>query len=128
MRRIIRGGVLGLLGGLLYAFISFYLITPTLRNNLGALSFYGFQGCILGIAFNVLKSVSNKVLVIGAISGFISCVFAVGITLYNVINSFSVVPYEVRVNLVLFTTGGTLAGLVIGLISKRFEPKKVTGT
>jgi len=58
----IKYGIWGILGGLIYAFISFYLLTPILRKNFIAIFLYGFQGLIFGIAFYALNLINNKVM------------------------------------------------------------------
>jgi hypothetical protein len=139
--KIVGGGILGLLGGLLYAFISFYLLTPVLRKNFVAIAFYGFQGLVFGIVFAALKLITNKIakeknlkfisnIAIGAIAGFLSSIHNVVITYYNaVLKSPGFVPDELRINitseLLHFSAGCLLLGLIIGFIIGLFDRKEM---
>jgi hypothetical protein len=139
--KIVGGGILGVLGGLLYAFISFYLLTPVLRKNFVAIAFYGFQGLVFGIVFAALKLITNKIakeknlkfisnIAIGAIAGFLSSIHNVAITYYNaVLKSPGFVPDELRINIISellhFSVGCLLLGLIIGFIIGLFDQKEM---
>lgn len=138
--KIIKGGLLGAVCGLLYAFISFYLITPVLRRDSGAILFYGFQGLILGVLYASLKLIAKRIinaeyksiviinLMIGMISGFFSSSFTALITYYKtIVNASGFVTDEVKMSImsriILFCTGSLLIGLIVGLLVGLWELK-----
>ena len=139
--KIIKGGIWGILGGLVYAFVSFYLMTPILRGNFAAVVFYGLQGAIFGVVFAGLKITIKKVakegghralpgIIIGTVSGLLSCLPTIFITYHNAINrSPGVVSNEVKINIISellhYLAGGIVLGSVIGLLIGFFESKQM---
>jgi hypothetical protein len=114
-------------------------LTPILRGNFAAVVFYGLQGAILGVVFAGLKITTKKVvkeeglrvlpgILIGAISGLLSCIPTIFITYYNaIIRSPGVVANEVKINIISellhYLAGGMVLGAVIGLLIVFFDSK-----
>ncbi len=135
--KIIKGGVVGFLGGCFYAFVSFYLIIHYMKKYLlQQVIAFGIVGLILGISYASLKGIYNKIkvqsgsnlignIIIGIISGFLSSCFNI-IVNYEVLTA----PYitnelktDTILSLVQFTIGSVLIGLVIGLLLGLWEQK-----
>ena len=135
--RIIKYIIWGLIGGFLYAFTSFYLLFPVLRNNFVAIIFFGYRGLIFGLTFSLLKLLSSKVmdkkslkfifnLIIGAICGGLSCIQDLLITYNNaLVKTIGVVTDDFRRNIISellhFSAGCVLMGLIIGFLIGVFE-------
>jgi hypothetical protein len=90
--KIIKAIILGILGGLLYATVSFVLISPYLRGNFVAILSWGFQGllfsiCYLLFSFLFVKSgsanIPRKSAIIGGVGGLLSCSHNLIITMLN---------------------------------------------
>lgn len=134
IRRILKAAVLGALLGCLYAFISFILLTNVLQNNPAALFFFSMQGFLLGAFFSTLSIAFNRFrgqtwmtritsLIIGAISGALSSIFNIGVTIYNSLIAPSfIVPPDIRSSiirqLVFFFVGSLLSGIIIGFLAQ----------
>jgi hypothetical protein len=130
VKKIAKGAVLGLLGGLLYGFVSFYLITSAFRDYPSAIALnYGVPGLFFGIAYVALKLLTRKhpgfisSILIGAISGLISVSPAVVITIYNLLinvdpNVVILHANKIRIitDLVYGAVGYVIAGSTIGLL------------
>lgn len=140
MMKIIKGGLLGAVCGLSYAFISFYLITPVLNKYIWAIWSYGFQGLILGVLYVSLKLIVKRIiniedkriviinLIIGLISGLFSSIDSTLSTYYRaIVNVSGFVPDEIRTSIIsriiLFSTGSALIGLIVGLLAGLWELK-----
>jgi hypothetical protein len=122
--------LLGILGGLGYAFISFYLITPQLRHNLIGLLYWGVRGFLFTLAFlliRILVSRYNNSITFcalnGTVSGGLSCIIDVVVTYYNVMvnaeRAGGFVPPELKSDLYSqmghYLFGCILLGLAIGI-------------
>jgi len=131
--KIIKGAILGTVGGLLYALISFYLLRPILRNDLHTIALYGVQGCIFGAVYvslqlasrNLIKRLYNELvfnLALGAITGLVSCSPFILVTWYNsFINTPAAAFTEeftssVITELIHISVGNILLGLIIGFV------------
>ena len=132
--KVVKTLMLGAFVGLLYAFVSFYLITPYLRQNIAVIAFYGIQGFLFAMAYVSLKTVIEKIIlkrkaaneqifniIIGAISGFFSGLFNIIVTYYNAVVSFSgIVAPEVKNSvlreLIFFSCGCIVIGICIGFL------------
>ena len=146
--RILRSSLIGGILAIIYAFISFYLISSLIRDNLYSLIFYGIHGFIFGMTFisliillekNCIKSFENHSilynLAIGTISGAISClpnIYLSWLGFKDTINQPNIyVPPEIITNektgLILFFLGSTLLGSLlgggIGFLSKKAHNK-----
>jgi len=81
----------GVLGGLGYAFISFFLVTPSLRNNPEGFLFWGIEGFLFAIFFILISALfpkresltSNGIK--GMMSGILACSFFGVFTYYNAV-------------------------------------------
>jgi hypothetical protein len=132
--KVVKTLMLGAFLGLLYAFISFYLITPYLRQNIAVIAFYGIQGSLFALAYVFLKALIEKIILkrkaaheqifnilIGATSGFLSGLFNIIITYYNAVVSFSgivapEVKHSVLKELIYFSCGCIIIGICIGFL------------
>jgi hypothetical protein len=132
--RIVKILSLGALSGLLYAFVSFYLITPYLRDNLAAIGFFGLQGFLFSLAYMCAMSVTAKCfqkekvshklrlnIAIGGISGVFSGSFNIAVTYYSAIVSFtgtvtSELHKTIISELVHYLFGCILIGCAIGIL------------
>jgi hypothetical protein len=131
---ILRILLLGALGGLLYAFVSFYLITPYLRDNLVAVGFFGLQGLLFSLAYMCASSLAAKCsqgekvsrklrlnVTIGVISGVFSGSFNIAVTYYSAILSFrgtvtSELHKTIMSELVHYLLGCIFIGCAIGIL------------
>jgi hypothetical protein len=133
--RIIRSSFIGAISAIIYAFISFYLVSSLIRDNLYSLVFYGIHGFIFGMIFislnillekNCIKSFKRHLilynLAIGTISGAISCLPNIYFSWLGFTSTIYqpdiYVPPEIITNektgLILFFLGSTLLGSSLG--------------
>ncbi len=138
--KIIKYLIWGLVGGFLYGFTSFYLLSPVLRKNFLAILFYGYRGLIFGLAFSLLKCLAYRIInkkslklisnvIIGAISGLLSGIQDILITYNNtLVNAIGVVTDDFRRNVISemlhFSAGCALMGLIVGFLIGVCELKK----
>ncbi len=134
--KILKPIIFGTLGGIAYAIISFVLISPHLRGNVGAVLFWGFQGFLFSIFYLILSFFLNKLIeevilgnaIVGGLSGLFSCSFNIIVTISNFYegtrgpNVYS--PPEMVHNLYsqlfLYALGSLFLGAIIGyLIGQR---------
>jgi hypothetical protein len=137
---VIKGGLFGLIGGFVYAFISFYLLTPAMRTDtILSLIPWGIQGLIFGVAYVSLKLIIKKKklegvtlsghIIVGAVSGLFSAVYSAFVTLYNfMINVSGFISAEVKTSissaLLLFLIGSMFLGLIVGFVIGFSELKR----
>ena len=139
MRTLVLWGVTASAAAVVYAFASFFLIVPVLRDEPLSLLNYGFEGLIFGLAYPVLTAIGRRVVgpgrfcitvhvVCGGISGLLSVAYAVVLTLHTAFGrSQSIMLDEMKRSIVLrtveFSTGtvilGALVGLIVGLWKRR---------
>jgi hypothetical protein len=127
---IVKGGALGMFGGLLYAFVSFYLITDVFKKYIMAIASYGLQGFILGVIFVLLKTTYGKIknkdnrilitnAIIGTISGFFSSGLGIIVTYHNTFARLSGhATDEIRTTIISriieYALGSSIIGLAAG--------------
>jgi len=147
--KILRAAIFGICGGLLYAIVSFYLITPYLRQDLMSISFFGFQGLIFSICYVLLGMAVDKFMMktkrdhkvtlnilTGAISGLLSGSFNISVTYYGAVISFKGVVDEGLKNSIIsdllhYSVGCIAIGLILGLLITKIEEigaKKAKGS
>jgi len=139
---IIKTGLLGFMVGALYAFISFYLITPMLHEYPTQIAGYGLQGFVLGLLYVLLKllimkisrKATKKILIVNLISGLTGGLVTGS---YGVILTYCIpvtrlhgdVTAELKANIVLrimqTIAGYALIGLVVGLIIGLIERQSI---
>ena len=134
--RILKPIIFGILGGIAYAIISFVLISPHLRGNVGAVLFWGFQGSLFSISYLILSFLLKKLMkkvvlentIIGGLSGLFSCSFNIIVTISNFYEGTRgpnvYVPPKMAHNLYselfLYAMGSLFLGVIIGyLIGQR---------
>jgi hypothetical protein len=134
--RILRPIIFGILGGIAYAIISFVLISPHLRGNVGAVLFWGFQGFLFSTFYLIFSFLLNKLIekvvlentIIGALSGLFSCSFNIIVTIFNLYEgtrgpNIYVPPemvHSLYSQLFLYAIGSLFLGVIIGyLIGQR---------
>lgn len=135
---ILKGGLWGIIGGLFYAFVSFYLLTPIFRVSFASIIYYGIQGFLYGISLQFLRNYifiknNNKLFtsfIIGAISGLISSSLNITITIYNTLimhNSELAQGFKIQLlkEIIYYEIGCILLGAILALLlSKAFLEKK----
>ena len=118
------------LGGLAYGFISFFLITASLRQNPEGLIFWGIEGFLFATFFLLTSSLFPRCnsmtanAVKGLASGILACSFFGGFTYYNAVIRLesagtiviSSVKRDVLVAVVYYLLGFALLGLLAGAI------------
>ncbi len=132
---VLLWGAGGAGGAVVYAFVSFYLLTPLLRDDPISLIHYAIQGFIFGVTYVGLRQVTLRILrigrpiilanvICGSVSGLLSSSYASLITYYTAIWSVyrggaEVLP-EVRtgvlLTLITFSAGNMLIGLIVGIL------------
>jgi hypothetical protein len=135
--RILKTIIFGILGGIVYAIISFVLISPHLRGNVAAVLSWGFQGFLFSISYLILLYLFSKLIkrklilentIIGGLSGLFSCSFNIIVTISNFHESTRgpniYVPPQMVHNLYselfLYAMGSLILGVIIGyLIGQR---------
>ncbi len=131
--KIIKAITFGILGGLIYAIISFVLLSPYLRGNVGAIISWGIQGLLFSVSYLILSFILTKFkiskeflknLVIGALSGLFSCSLNVIVTLSNFYEgsekpNVSIAPeliQSLEYELILYIIGSLFLGTFIGFL------------
>ncbi len=118
----------GVVGGLAYGFISYFLITASLRQNPEGLIFWGIEGFLFAAFFLLASSLFPKYnsmianAVKGMISGILACSFFGGFTYYNAVFRperegtivISSVKADVLVAVAYYFVGFALIGLLAG--------------
>ncbi|MSM40403.1 MAG: hypothetical protein GJT30_12355 [Geobacter sp.] len=128
--RLIKSSLIGLVGGLMYGFISFYLLSPYLRDNIVGLIGWAVQGLLLGLIFSIIDLLVQRKnimliglckinILIGVISGAISSCLEIALTLYNLYgNKNSIVNDKVFKDVffasLYYFIGSALIGLTVG--------------
>ena len=98
MVTVLLWGARGAIVGVVYAFTSFYMLTPTLRNDPVSLLHFGLQGLILGAVYAGLRKTVRRCLTqqrypividgtCGGLAGLVSSSYASLLTYYNAIAS-----------------------------------------
>lgn len=130
--KIVKALFFGTVGGFLYAFVSFRLVTPYFVGNWEAVAFFAIQGFLFAGFFMLLSTVflrtkTKAVLVyavIGGISGLLSSGYNVFATYYNTIMSTrtagTMVPpamrYAIFKQLAYYSLGSLILGAFVGLL------------
>lgn len=120
----------GVLGGLGYAFVSFFLVTPSLRKNPEGFLFWGIEGFLFAAFFLLITSlfperesmISNAIK--GMMSGILACSVFGGFTYYNAVIRpqregvlvLRDVKMDVAVAVGYYSLGLALLGLLAGVI------------
>jgi len=120
-----------ILGGISYAFISFFLITPSLRQNPEGFLTWGFGGFLFSLFYLLIKipftryhcSIKFNALN-GMASGLLSCSLFVAFTYYNAIvqpqRANIIVLSELKRSLYFqlgyYSIGFMLLGVVVGMV------------
>lgn len=130
--KIARYLAYGVIGGLAYAFVSFYLVTPCLKGNWVEIAYFGFQGFLYAGIFlllkaRILRNSASEIApygIIGAISGLVSCTYYVFATYYSAVLSAKakgiIVPPEMRYGILLqlaqYCVGCLVLGSFVGIL------------
>ena len=143
--KVLKAIIFGICVGLLYAVVSFYLITPYLRQDLSSIAFFGLQGFIFSICYILLGLAVSKFMtknkrchkvilnmMIGAISGLLSGSFNIVVTYYGAVISFKgLVEKELKnsmiSDLVHYSVGCITIGLIVGLLINKMDPESKRG-
>jgi hypothetical protein len=135
--QVIRGGgqviiikyVLGgLLGGLLYGFVSFYLVTPFFRNNIVNILIFGLAGLVFGLIYSLLKIILKRKggivysLFIGVLSGIGAAFVNVFISFYHLFLKPELVRdvglrNQIYVEAAFYVLGFVIIGMTVGFIN-----------
>ena len=120
----------GVLAGIAYGFISFFLISTSLRTNPAGLIFWGIEGFLFAVFFLLASSLfpKNNSMIGNAIKGLTSGVLAFSFfgefTYYNAVIRpervgtivISSVKNDVLVSVSYYLFGFALLGLIAGVI------------
>lgn len=127
---------IGTIGGFLYGFTSFFLITACLRDNIGAIIFYGLQGSLFVMAYLLLNKILIKFLnyrnntisniFIGIVSGLLSGSYNVIVTYYNLFESSprnAAINFyrQITLELLYYLMGCILLGSIVGYLIGRYS-------
>jgi hypothetical protein len=143
MMTVLMWGARGAGVAIVYAFASFCLLTPLLRNDPVSLLHYGLQGFILGGVYAGLRKTVRRFVtpqrypvlidgICGGIGGLVSSSYSSLLTYYSAIASVhwrgaEVLP-EVRAGILLtlinYTLGSSLIGLLIGVLVGNWQKRR----